>query len=109
MCYMSGSIQMENVYVLKNEAGIWQWLFGKSMTSIILLNIGSSDGFAGITAPLARILPIRIMPNFGLLVSFFGSNSWYLIMTMNSSHMSPTWFLFMLFDLNYLIFTYQNN
>ncbi|KAL7187844.1 hypothetical protein ACSBR1_037818 [Camellia fascicularis] len=67
-----------------------QWLFGKSVTSIVLLNIGSSDGFAGITNPLAKILPVHIMPNFGLLVSFFGSNSWYLIMTVNSSQMSQT-------------------
>uniref|UniRef100_A0A5B7ALE8 Uncharacterized protein n=1 Tax=Davidia involucrata TaxID=16924 RepID=A0A5B7ALE8_DAVIN len=61
MCYMSGSIQMENVYVPENEAGMWQWLFGKSMTSIVLLNTGSSDGFVGIAAPsLARILPIDL-------------------------------------------------
>ncbi|KAL7165063.1 hypothetical protein ACSBR2_040865 [Camellia fascicularis] len=58
MCYMSGSIQMENVYVPENEAGMWQWLFGKSVTSMVLLNTGSSDGFVGIAAPsLARILP----------------------------------------------------
>ncbi|KAL6985994.1 hypothetical protein U1Q18_019362 [Sarracenia purpurea var. burkii] len=61
MCYMSGSIQMENV-VPENEAGIWQWLFGKSVASIVLLNIGSSDGFVGIAAPsLARILPIDLV------------------------------------------------
>jgi len=28
MCFMSGSIEMENVYVPENEAGMWQWLFG---------------------------------------------------------------------------------
>ncbi|KAL7188606.1 hypothetical protein ACSBR1_038466 [Camellia fascicularis] len=61
MCYMSGSIQMENVYIPENEAGMWQWLFGKSMTSIVHLNTGSSDGFVGIAAPsLARILPIDL-------------------------------------------------
>ncbi|PSS04038.1 Transcriptional regulator like [Actinidia chinensis var. chinensis] len=61
MCYMSGSIQMENVYVPENEAGIWQWLFGKNATSIVLLNTGSIDGFVGIAAPsLARILPIDL-------------------------------------------------
>ncbi|XP_028121506.1 uncharacterized protein LOC114318751 [Camellia sinensis] len=61
MCYMSGSIQMENVYNPENEAGMWQWPFGKSMTSIVLLNTGSSDGFVGIAAPsLARILPIDL-------------------------------------------------
>ncbi|XP_057478424.1 uncharacterized protein LOC130765862 [Actinidia eriantha] len=61
MCYMSGSIQIENVYVPENEAGMWQWLFGKSVASIFLLNSGSSDGFVGIAAPfLARILPIDL-------------------------------------------------
>lgn len=59
MCYMSGSIQMENVLVPENEAGAWQWLFGKSVTSIVLHNTGSVDGFVGIAAPtLARILPV---------------------------------------------------
>ncbi|KAL8539840.1 hypothetical protein ACS0TY_001441 [Phlomoides rotata] len=61
MCYMSGSIQMENVYVPENEAGVWQWLLGKSVTSIVLHNTGSVDGFVGIAAPtLARILPIDL-------------------------------------------------
>ncbi|KAL7166994.1 hypothetical protein ACSBR2_037619 [Camellia fascicularis] len=58
---MSGSIQMENVYVPENEVGMWQWPFGKSMTSIVLLITGSSDRFVGIVAPsLARILPIDL-------------------------------------------------
>ncbi|KAL7250427.1 hypothetical protein ACSBR1_012438 [Camellia fascicularis] len=60
MCYMSGSIQMKNFFVPKNEAGMWQWLFGKSMTSIVLLNTGAIDGFVGIAAPLARILLIDL-------------------------------------------------
>ncbi|KAK2983006.1 hypothetical protein RJ640_012881 [Escallonia rubra] len=61
MCYMSGSIQMENVFVPENEGGMWQWLFGKSVTSIVFHNTGSSDGFVGIAAPsLARILPIDL-------------------------------------------------
>ncbi|XP_057511793.1 uncharacterized protein LOC130793951 isoform X1 [Actinidia eriantha] len=61
MCYMSGSIQMENIYIPENESGLWQWLFGKNVTSIVLLNNGSSDGFIGIAAPhLARILPIDL-------------------------------------------------
>ncbi|KAL2518161.1 Tryptophan RNA-binding attenuator protein-like [Abeliophyllum distichum] len=61
MCYMSGSIQMENVYAPENEAGVWQWLFGKSVTSIVLHNTGSTDGFVGIAAPtIARILPIDL-------------------------------------------------
>ncbi|KAF8380527.1 hypothetical protein HHK36_028014 [Tetracentron sinense] len=61
MCYMSGSVQMENVYPPENEGSMWQWLFGKSMTSIVLLNSGPNDGFVGIAAPsLARILPIDL-------------------------------------------------
>lgn len=61
MCYMSGSIQMDNVYMAENEAGVWQWLLGKSATSIVLHNTGSTDGFVGIAAPtLARILPIDL-------------------------------------------------
>ncbi|KAG8382436.1 hypothetical protein BUALT_Bualt05G0077100 [Buddleja alternifolia] len=61
MCYMSGSIQMENFYVPENEAGIWQWVFGKSVANIVLHNTGQTDGFVGIAAPtLARILPIDL-------------------------------------------------
>lgn len=56
---MSGSIQMENVYATENEAGVWQWLFGKTITSIVLHNTGTTDGFVGIAAPyLVRILPV---------------------------------------------------
>lgn len=70
MCYMSGSIQMENVFVAENEAGVWQWLFGKNVASIVLLNAGLSDGFVGIAAPsLARILPVHII-HFLLLINF---------------------------------------
>ncbi|KAK9274952.1 hypothetical protein L1049_022209 [Liquidambar formosana] len=61
MCYMSGSIEMENTYLPENEAGMWQWLFGKSVSSIVLRNPGPSDGFVGIAAPsLARILPLDL-------------------------------------------------
>lgn len=61
MCYMSGSIQMENVYLPENEIGMWQWFFGKSATSIVLLNSGTTDGFIGIAAPsVAKILPIDL-------------------------------------------------
>ncbi|XP_057521016.1 uncharacterized protein LOC130801237 [Amaranthus tricolor] len=61
MCYTSGSIQMDNVYIPEQEVGIWQWIFGKTVTSIVLLNSGSSDGFVGVAAPsLARILPIDL-------------------------------------------------
>ncbi|KAL1565145.1 hypothetical protein AAHA92_07398 [Salvia divinorum] len=61
MCYMSGSIQMENVYMPENEAGVWQWVLGKSVTSMVLQNTGSTDGFVGIAAPtLARIIPIDL-------------------------------------------------
>jgi len=52
---------MDNVYVPEQEVGVWQWLFGKSITSIVLLNSGSTDGFVGIAAPsLARILPVGL-------------------------------------------------
>lgn len=44
MCYMSGSVQMENVYATDNEAGMWQWLFGKNATKTIFLNNGPIDG-----------------------------------------------------------------
>ena len=59
MCFMSGSVEMENAYLPENEVGIWQWLFGKTITSIVLCNSGPSDGFVGIAAPyFARILPV---------------------------------------------------
>ncbi|KAK8488543.1 hypothetical protein V6N12_055387 [Hibiscus sabdariffa] len=58
MCFMSGSIEMENTYVPEHEVGMWQWLFGKRITSIALRNSGPNDGFVGIAAPsFARILP----------------------------------------------------
>ncbi|KAK1376363.1 Altered inheritance of mitochondria protein 24, mitochondrial [Heracleum sosnowskyi] len=61
MCYMSGQIVMENVFVPENEVGAWQWLFGKSLSNIVFLNAGTTDGFVGIAAPsLARILPIDL-------------------------------------------------
>ncbi|RYR29040.1 uncharacterized protein LOC107628471 isoform X1 [Arachis ipaensis] len=61
MCFMSGSIEMENSYLPENEVGIWQWLFGKNISSIFLRNSGQSDGFVGIAAPyFARILPIDL-------------------------------------------------
>ncbi|KAH7549638.1 hypothetical protein JRO89_XS13G0059300 [Xanthoceras sorbifolium] len=61
MCFMSGSIEMENVYIPENEAGMWQWLFGKSVTSVVFHNPGPTDGFIGLAAPsLARILPIDL-------------------------------------------------
>ncbi|EPS69710.1 hypothetical protein M569_05054 [Genlisea aurea] len=61
MCYMSGFVHMDNVYVPENEAGVLQWLFGKSIASIALHNTGSTDGFVGIAAPsLSRILPIDL-------------------------------------------------
>lgn len=61
MCFMSGSIEMENIFVPENEVGVWQWLFGKTVTSVVFCNSGSTDGFIGIAAPsLARILPIDL-------------------------------------------------
>jgi len=59
MCFMSGSIEMENVLIPENEVGAWQWFFGKAVTSVIFRNPGPSDGFVGIATPsLARILPV---------------------------------------------------
>lgn len=50
---------MENIYAPENEAGVWQWLFGKTVTNIVLHNTGSTDGFVGIAASsLAKILPV---------------------------------------------------
>ncbi|KAE9613792.1 hypothetical protein Lal_00016024 [Lupinus albus] len=61
MCFMSGSIEMENAYLPENEGGSWQWLFGKTITNIVLRNSGPGDGFVGIAAPsFARILPIDL-------------------------------------------------
>ncbi|OIW21281.1 hypothetical protein TanjilG_31396 [Lupinus angustifolius] len=61
MCFMSGSIEMEKAYLPENEGGLWQWLFGKTIASIVLSNSGPSDGFVGISAPsFARILPIDL-------------------------------------------------
>ncbi|XP_026423132.1 uncharacterized protein LOC113319049 [Papaver somniferum] len=61
MCYMSGSIQMDNLFLPENEGNIWYWLFGKNATSVVFLNQGANDGFVAIAAPsLARILPIDL-------------------------------------------------
>nr|XP_018678539.1 PREDICTED: uncharacterized protein LOC103978819 isoform X5 [Musa acuminata subsp. malaccensis] len=63
--YISGSIQMDNNYIPENEAGFWQWIFGKRVTSVVISNSGPEDGFVGIAAPSpARILPIDLA-NFG--------------------------------------------
>ncbi|KAJ3673285.1 hypothetical protein LUZ60_006659 [Juncus effusus] len=62
-CYMSGGVKMENVYSAQNDAngGMWQWLFGKNVTSVTLLNTENEDGFVGIAAPCpGRILPIDL-------------------------------------------------
>lgn len=65
MCFMSGLIEIENTYVPENEVGMWQWVFGKNVTSIVLHNPGPSDGFVGIAAPsLARILPVCSFQTF---------------------------------------------
>jgi uncharacterized protein (AIM24 family) len=61
MCYMSGSIEMENTYTPEQEVGVLQWILGKSVSSVVLRNTGQNDGFVGIAAPyLARILPIDL-------------------------------------------------
>lgn len=68
---MSGSVQMENTFSPENEGGMWQWMFGKNLTNIVLLNTGSSDGFVGIAAPsLARILPVCNILHFIALHTF---------------------------------------
>ncbi|CAF2072637.1 uncharacterized protein BNAC01G41760D [Brassica napus] len=61
MCYMSGSIGMENTYTPEQEVGVVQWVLGKSVNSVLLRNTGQTDGFVGIAAPsLARILPMDL-------------------------------------------------
>ncbi|KAJ4912504.1 Tryptophan RNA-binding attenuator protein-like [Raphanus sativus] len=61
MCYMSGSIEMENTYTPEQEVGVVQWVLGKSVSSVLLRNTGQNDGFVGIAAPsLARILPVDL-------------------------------------------------
>ncbi|KAI4371454.1 hypothetical protein MLD38_019687 [Melastoma candidum] len=61
MCFTSGAIETENTFAPENELGVWQWLFGKNITSLVLRNPGPSDGFVGIVAPsLSRILPIDL-------------------------------------------------
>ncbi|KAM3260234.1 hypothetical protein ACQJBY_051478 [Aegilops geniculata] len=65
MCYMSGNIQMDNNYLPENDGGVWQWIFGKSITSTVFFNPGPDDGYVGISAPFpGRILPIDLA-NFG--------------------------------------------
>lgn len=61
MCYMSGSIEMENTYTPEQDVGVVHWILGKSVSSIVLRNTGLNDGFVGIAAPsLARILPVSV-------------------------------------------------
>ncbi|RID60389.1 hypothetical protein BRARA_F03548 [Brassica rapa] len=61
MCYMSGSVEMENTYTPEQEVGVLQWILGKSVSSVVLRNTAPNDGFVGIAAPyLARILPIDL-------------------------------------------------
>ncbi|ONK67532.1 uncharacterized protein A4U43_C05F1020 [Asparagus officinalis] len=65
MCYTSGSIQLDNIYLPEHEGGALQWLLGKNATSIVLSNSGGDNGYVGIAAPSpARILPIDLA-NFG--------------------------------------------
>ncbi|KAI4372441.1 hypothetical protein MLD38_010672 [Melastoma candidum] len=61
MCFTSGAIETENTFAPENELGVWQWLFGKNITSLVLRNPGPGDGYVGIVAPsLSRILPIDL-------------------------------------------------
>ncbi|KAG0489121.1 hypothetical protein HPP92_007952 [Vanilla planifolia] len=65
MCYLSGSIEINNTYFPEQDGGIWQWLFGKNIISIVFSNTGPDDGYVGISAPSpARIIPIDLA-NFG--------------------------------------------
>ena len=58
---MSGSMQMDNNYLPENDGGVWQWIFGKSVSSTVFFNPGSDDGYVGISAPFpGRILPVSI-------------------------------------------------
>jgi len=77
---MSGTIEMENAYLPENEVGVWQWLFGKTITSIVLHNSGPSDGFVGIAAPyFARILPVCICVPFQTIAT--------LVLSLNIHHL----------------------
>lgn len=68
MCYMSGNMQMDNNYLPENDGGVWQWIFGKSVSSTVFFNSGSDDGYVGIAAPFpGRILPVSIMLLFYVL------------------------------------------
>jgi uncharacterized protein (AIM24 family) len=59
MCYMSGNMQMDNNYFPENDGGVWQWIFGKTVSSTVFFNPGSDDGYVGISAPFpGRILPV---------------------------------------------------
>ncbi|KAG6430802.1 hypothetical protein SASPL_108875 [Salvia splendens] len=63
---LGGEAQIVQVMLKPQEKviakpGVWQWVLGKSVSSIVLQNTGSTDGFVGIAAPtLARILPIDL-------------------------------------------------
>lgn len=64
MCYMSGSVEMQNIYLPENEVGLWQWFSGKTVTSVVFNNPGPDNGFVGIAAPsLARVLPVSVLGN----------------------------------------------
>jgi hypothetical protein len=52
-------VQMDNNYLPENDGGVWQWIFGKSISSTVFFNPGSDDGYVGISAPFpGRILPV---------------------------------------------------
>ena len=52
---------MDNNYLPENDGGVWQWIFGKSVSSTVFFNPGSDDGYVGIAAPFTgRILPVSI-------------------------------------------------
>ncbi|KAF7831487.1 AIM24 domain-containing protein [Senna tora] len=57
ICFMYGSIE--------NEVGMWQWLFGKTITIIILPNLKLSDGICRTIASMFLFVPSS--QSFGLL------------------------------------------
>jgi hypothetical protein len=72
---MSGNMQMDNNYLPENDGGVWQWIFGKRVSSTIFFNSGSDDGYVGIAAPFpGRILPVSILLLFYVLIFLLASS-----------------------------------
>ncbi|KAF7835251.1 Tryptophan RNA-binding attenuator protein-like [Senna tora] len=59
--FMYGYIEIKNTYLLENEVGRWQWLFGKTISIIVLPNLKLREGYVGIVAlSLAGIILIDL-------------------------------------------------